>query len=135
MLNTVFRRDEPANEPIKMYAPGAPETASLQAKLASMSAETLEIPCIVNGEEIFTGETREWTAPHDHTNTLCRWHAATPEIVEKALASSKEAWKAWSETPPHVRVSVFEKAAELLATSWRDTLNASTMLGLSLIHI
>ncbi len=131
MLNTVFRRDEPANEPIRMYAPGTPETASLQAKLASMSAETLEIPCIVNGEEIFTGETRTWTAPHDHANTLCTWHAATPEVVEKALASSKEAWRQWSETPPHVRISVFEKAAELLAGPWRDTLNASTMLGQS----
>jgi len=131
MLNSVLRRDEPANEPIKMYAPGAPETVSLQAKLAAMSAETLEIPCIVGGEEIFTGETREWTAPHDHGNTVCRWHASTPEVMEKALASSKEAWKAWSETAPHVRISVFEKAAELLAGPWRDTLNASTMLGQS----
>ncbi|MDF1700381.1 MAG: aldehyde dehydrogenase family protein, partial [Planctomycetota bacterium] len=88
-------------------------------------------PGLVGGEELFTGETREWTAPHDHGNTVCRWHASTPEVMEKALASSKEAWKAWSETAPHVRISVFEKAAELLAGPWRDTLNASTMLGQS----
>ncbi len=87
MLNTVFRRDEPKNEPIRMYAPGSAETASLQARLAEMSAETLEIPCIVGGEEIFTGEVRTTTAPHDHSNEICRWHAATPEVLAKATAS------------------------------------------------
>jgi 1-pyrroline-5-carboxylate dehydrogenase len=131
MLNTVFRRDEPRNEPIRMYAPGTPETASLQARLAAMSAETIDIPCVVGGEEIRTGETRTWTAPHDHGKTLCTWHAATPEVVQKALASSRAAWRDWSEQPAHVRLSVFEKAAELLAGPWRDTLNAATMLGQS----
>ncbi|MDA1195968.1 MAG: L-glutamate gamma-semialdehyde dehydrogenase [Planctomycetota bacterium] len=131
MPNTVFRRTEPQNEPIRSYAPGTAETASLQARLAAMASETVEIPCIVGGQEILTGEVRSWTAPHDHSLELCRWHAATPEVVESALASSKEAWQTWSETDPHVRVAVFEKAAALLAGPWRDTLNASTMLGQS----
>jgi len=131
MLNTVFRRDEPANEPIRPYAPGTAETASLQARLAAMSAETAEIPCIIGGEEIFSGEVTEWTAPHDHGNVLCRWHGATPEILAQAVASSQAAWKDWSETPYHVRISVFDKAAALLAGPWRDTINAATMLGQS----
>ncbi len=131
MPNAVFRRDEPANEPIRPYAPGTPETESLKARLAAMSDETIDIPCIVGGEEIFSGETTEWTAPHDHANVLCRWHGATPEILEKAIASSQEAWKSWSETPYQVRIAVFEKAAALLAGPWRDTINAATMLGQS----
>ena len=131
MLNTVFRRDEPKWEPNRMYAPGSAQTTSLQAALKKMSAETIEIPCIVGGEEIFTGETHASTSPHDHGNTICRWHAATPEVMDKALAASKEAWKTWSETPHHVRISVFQKAAALLAGPWRDTLNASTMLNQS----
>jgi len=131
MLNTVFRRDEPKNEPIRMYAPGSAEADALAARLKQMSGETIEIPCIVGGEEIFTGEVRTSTAPHDHANEICRWHAATPEVLAKATAAAKTAWRTWSETPAHVRVSVFEKAAELLATTWRDTLNAATMLGQS----
>jgi 1-pyrroline-5-carboxylate dehydrogenase len=131
MLNTVLRRDEPDWEANRMYAPGSAETTSLQAALAKMSGETPEIPCIVGGEEIFTGEVRDSTSPHDHGNTICRWHAATPAVMEKALRSSHEAWKSWSETAPHVRVAVFEKAAALLAGPWRDTLNASTMLNQS----
>ena len=128
MVNTVFRRDEPQNEPIRMYAPGAPETASLKKRLAQLSASDIEIPCIVGGKEIFTGSVHESTAPHDHGNVVCRWHAATPDVMAQATQAARRAWAQWSETPPHVRISVFEKAAELLATSWRDTLNASTML-------
>ncbi len=37
----------------------------------------------------------------------------------------------WSRWDPADRAAVFLRAAELLATSWRDTLNAATMLGQS----
>ena len=131
MLNTVFRRDEPANEPIRSYLPGSAETESLKARLAAMSAETIDIPCIIGGKEVFTGKVTEWTSPHDHENVLCRWHGATAEVLEDAISNSQEAWKSWSETPHHVRVSIFDKAAALLAGPWRDTINAATMLGQS----
>ena len=131
MLNTVFRRDEPKNEPVRMYAPGTPERASLQARLAALSAETVEIPCIVGGEEIRTGDVVDVTAPHDHEKLICRWHRADAQTLSKAVAASQEAYKDWSEQPPHVRMSVLEKAANLLAGPWRDTVNAATMLGQS----
>ena len=57
MLNTVLRFDSPPNEPIREYRPGAAETGSLKEKLDEMAGEVREIPCIVGGEEIFTGET------------------------------------------------------------------------------
>jgi 1-pyrroline-5-carboxylate dehydrogenase len=131
MLNTVFRFDEPRNEPVRDYAPESGETASLQARLAEMAGETVDIPCIVGGEEIRTGDTYEVRAPHDHDMLLAHWHAASAEVLEQAVAASQEAWKTWSETAPHVRASIFRKAGDLLAGSWRDTVNAATMLGQS----
>ena len=131
MLDTVFRRDEPQNEPIRAYAPGSTERASLEARLAAMSQETVEIPCIVGGEEIRTGHVNEVTSPHDHDNIICRWHAADEATLAKAVAASQGAWMDWSEQPVHVRMSVLQKAANLLAGPWRDTVNAATMLGQS----
>ena len=81
MVNTTFHLPAPGNEPIRDYRPGSPETESLQARIDTLASETLEIPCIVGGEEIFTGQVTESTAPHDHGNTICRWHAATPEVL------------------------------------------------------
>ncbi len=131
MMNTDFTRSLPPNEVIRGYAPGAAETKSLAKRLAELSSETLEIPCIVGGEEIRTGDIHENRAPHDHSNVLCRWHAANPDVVERAIVASREAWLEWSETPVHVRVAIFEKAATLLAGPWRDTINAATMLNQS----
>jgi 1-pyrroline-5-carboxylate dehydrogenase len=96
-----------------------------------MSDASVEVPCIVDGEEVFTGEVTEATAPHDHANKLCRWHGATEEVVARALAAARRAWREWSETPHDVRLSIFQKAADILAGPERDTVNAATMLGQS----
>src|SRR5690606_14303966 len=62
---------------------------------------------------------------------LAEWHAAGPAHVEQAIAAAADAWREWSEWPLADRAAVFLKAAELLTTSWRATLNAATMLGQS----
>lgn len=119
------------NEPIRSYAPGTPERASLKARLTSMAAEQVDIPVIVNGKEYRTGDTATVTMPHDHGHVLGTWHKATPELVQQAIAATNEARVEWSRWPWEDRVSVFLRAAELLATTWRDTINAATMLGQS----
>ncbi len=121
----------PPNEPVRSYRPTSPETESLKRRLDELKRETIEIPCIVGGEEIRTGEIFENRAPHDHDQLLCRYHAATPEVLERAVAASQEAWREWSRTPVETRVAIFERAATLLAGPWRDTINAATMLGQS----
>ena len=131
MVNTTFRLAPPGNEPIRDYRPGSPETLSLQARIDSLAGETTEIPCIVGGKEVRTGKLEEVRSPHDHSKVLARYHAATPEVIAASIQSSNEAWKEWSETPISTRVAIFERAAELLAGPWRDTVNASTMLGQS----
>lgn len=127
------RRRLPAvvNEPIRSYAPGTPERASLKARLAGMAAERVEIPVIVNGKEYRTGDTADVTMPHDHGHVLGTWHKATPELVQQAIDATNEARVEWSRWPWEDRVAVFLRAAELLATTWRDTVNAATMLGQS----
>jgi len=76
---------EPDNEAILDYAPGSAERASIEGRLESMWSETPEIPCIVDGKEIFTGNIREQRCPHDHSRVLARWHRATPEVVKMAV--------------------------------------------------
>ncbi len=120
-----------ANEPIRSYAPGSPERASLQARLTAMESECPEIPVVVGGKEIRTGETAQAHSPHKHGHVTATYHKATADDVRAAVKASREAWTEWSEWSWEERAAVFLKAADLLAGPWRDTINASTMLGQS----
>ncbi|MCI0651836.1 MAG: L-glutamate gamma-semialdehyde dehydrogenase, partial [Planctomycetes bacterium] len=131
MADAVFRLDLPRNEPVRAYAPGAAETSSLAKRLAEMARECVEIPCIAGGREYFTGKVTEWRAPHDHSKVLCRWHAATPEVLAQAIEAAERARREWQAAPYQLRLAIFLKAAQLLAGPWRDTVNAATMLGQS----
>ncbi len=127
------RRTLPAivNEPQNTYAPGTPARAELKARLASMAGERIEVPLIIGGEAIRTGKTDRAVMPHDHQHVLADWHKAEPAHVDRAVAAAAAARREWAEWPWEDRAAVFLKAAELLATSWRATLNAATMLGQS----
>ena len=127
-----IRRVPPAvNEPVRSYAPGSPERASLKSRLAAMAAERVEIPIVIGGEEFRTGEIAQSVMPHAHGHVLADYHKASPKHVEMAIAAAKNAQRDWANWPWEDRAAVFLRAAELLATTWRDTLNAATMLGQS----
>jgi 1-pyrroline-5-carboxylate dehydrogenase len=121
----------PVNEPVKSYAPGSPERASLKARLETMAGERVEIPIVIGGEEFRTGEIAHAVMPHAHSHVLGDWHKASPKHVEMAVDAARRAQREWANWPWEDRVAVFLKAAELLATTWRDTMNAATMLGQS----
>jgi 1-pyrroline-5-carboxylate dehydrogenase len=121
----------PVNEPVKSYAPGSPERAELKARLKSMASERIEIPLRIGGKEVRTGATAQAVMPHDHRHVLAEWHRASREHVEQAIAAARAAHAEWSSWPWEDRAAVILKAAELLATSWRATVNAATMLGQS----
>jgi 1-pyrroline-5-carboxylate dehydrogenase len=127
----MFRPPPATNEAAKSYAPGSPERASLQKRLAEMSRERLDIPCVIGGEEVRTGETREAVMPHDRSHVLADVHQGGPAEVERAIVAAADAWHDWSRMPWEDRVAIFLRAAELLSGPWRDTLNAATMLGQS----
>lgn len=131
MTHGVFRVPTPKNEPVRGYAPGSPERASLASRLSSMAGECPEIPVIIGGEEIRTGEVVDVVMPHRHGHVIAKAHMAGPAEAARAIDAAEAARHDWQALPWEERASVLLRAADLLAGPWRDTINASTMLGQS----
>jgi 1-pyrroline-5-carboxylate dehydrogenase len=127
----VRRVPAPINEPVRTYAPGSPERHAIKARLASMASERVDIPLIIGGEEIRTGTVKPAVMPHDYRHVLADWHCATQAHVTQAIEAATEAHRDWSRWSWEDRSGVFLRAADLLASSFRDTVNAATMLGQS----
>jgi 1-pyrroline-5-carboxylate dehydrogenase len=126
-----FRVPEPYNEPVKGYVPGSPERDELRGRLEELSSQRLEIPLVIGGEDVRTGDTFEAVMPHKRSHVLGDVQKGGAAEVERAIAAATDAWEDWSRTPWEDRAAVFLRAAELLAGPWRQTLNAATMLGQS----
>ena len=131
MANAIVTVPTPHNEPNIMYAPGTPERASLKAELQRQLSEEIEIPLIIGGQEVRTGNTAKAVCPHDHHHVLGTYHQAGEKEIQMAIEAAAKAWTEWSEMPWESRAAVILKAAELLSGPWRDTLNAATMLNQS----
>jgi 1-pyrroline-5-carboxylate dehydrogenase len=131
MGNAIFSVPPPKNEPVKEYRPNSKETLSLKEALSKMAATQIDIPLIINGKEVRTGKTKPVVIPHDHQHKLGIVHMAGKEEIKQAIEGTVRAQKEWAQIPHSQRTAIFLKAAELLATEFRDTLNASTMLGQS----
>jgi 1-pyrroline-5-carboxylate dehydrogenase len=127
--NAIRQVPTPVNEPVKAYAPGSPERAELKARLAGMAGERVEIPLIIGGKEVRSGKTRQSVMPFEHGHVLAEWHMAEPKHVKQAISAALAARREWSRWPWEDRAAVLLKAAELLATTHRATVNAATMLG------
>src|SRR5262245_46679554 len=126
-----FRVPAPVNEPVRAYAPGTPEKTALKRRLAALAAESVEVPIVAGGREIRTGKTEAIVAPHDRRRKLGAFHQAGSAEVALAIDAAEKARPAWAATPFEDRAAVFLRAAEMLATTHRDLLNAATMLGQS----
>jgi len=130
-LAAAVRVPPPVNESNQSYLPGSAERQELKARLAAMADERIEIPLIIGGREIRTCHVGQAVMPHDHRHVLADWHGAAPEHVQQAIAAAAQAHREWASWSWHERAAVFLRAAELLTTTWRATLNAATMLGQS----
>lgn len=131
MTHGVFRVPTPKNEPIRGYTPGSSERASLESRLASMAGECPEIPIIIGGEEVRTGNVVDVVMPHRHGHVIAKAHMAGPAEAARAIDAAEAARHDWQALPWEERASVLLRAADLLAGPWRDVINASTMLGQS----
>ncbi len=121
----------PMNEPILSYLPGSPEKAALKAKLKELAGARIEIPLVIGGKDVATGDLAECRMPHDHRHLLGVYHKAGAKHVQAAATAARKAKKDWAALSWEARAAVFLKAAELLAGRRRSTLNAATMLGQS----
>jgi 1-pyrroline-5-carboxylate dehydrogenase len=129
MNNAVVNFERPVNERTLNYAPGCRERQGLNAELDRMSTEILDIPLIIGGQEIRTGQTGTVTMPHDHQHVIARYHLAGEKEVKLAIAAALKARREWENVSWVERISVTLKAAELLAQKYRFVINAATMLG------
>src|SRR5262245_51868133 len=126
-----YRVPIPINEPIRSYSPGTGERQALKSKLAAMSAEKIEIPLIIGGKEVRTGDVGTQVMPHRHAHVLATWHKAGAKEIEQAVKAAMEARREWASWNFEDRAAVFLRAADLMAATWHEAINASTMLNQS----
>jgi len=130
-VHGISRVPDPYNEPVHSYAPGSPEREELRLRLQEMESRELEIPLVIGGERVTTGNTFQAVQPHKRSHTLATVHKGGATEVERAIKAAGDAWEDWSRTPWEERAAVLLRAADLLSGPWRQTLNAATMLGQS----
>jgi 1-pyrroline-5-carboxylate dehydrogenase len=131
-MDAITTTPSPRNEPVRNYAPGSPERASLQAALAELSGTHHELTVTIDGLQHMAGGARfDVVAPHDHAHVLGTsanaGHGEAKAAVEAALRAAPD----WRALPFDARASVLLRAADLLSGPWRDRMNAATMLGQS----
>jgi 1-pyrroline-5-carboxylate dehydrogenase len=131
-MDAVTRVPAPVNEPNKTYAPGTAERSRLEQKLKELSADRLELTMTIGGEQRMGGGERfEVVMPHDRKHVLGTAAGANHDDARAAIDAALDAAHGWRRMAFDDRAAVFLKAADLLAGPWRETLNASTMLGQS----
>jgi 1-pyrroline-5-carboxylate dehydrogenase len=131
-MDSITMTPPPRNEPVRDYAPGSAERASLTTRLADLSDRRHELTQTIDGERRLGGGTPvDVVAPHRHTHVLGTFGTATADDAKAAVDASLRAAPPWRELPFEARAAVLLRAADLLAGPWRDTLNAATMLGQS----
>jgi len=128
MADAKFAVSLPENEKTREYRPGSPEYIQLTEELKKMKRAHIEIPLIIGGREIKTGTLENCVLPHEHGTVIGSYHCAGEHEVELAVEAALEARREWSAMDWAERVSIFLKAAEIIAGPRRCTLNAATML-------
>lgn len=126
-----FRYPLPDNEPVLNYAPGSPERDLLKTTLSELKGQEIDVPMIIGGKEVRTGNLKRMAPPHEHGRTLGHFHAGGEEHVQQAIDAALAAKDAWAALPWENRANVFLRAAELIATTYRPYMNGTTMLGQS----
>lgn len=131
MKNSLFAIPAPVNEPIFDYAPGSMERKHLEAELNRQAGETIEIPLVIAGEEIRTGDTGTCIMPHLHSHVLATYHKAGGKEIRLAIEAALDAKSGWEALHWTERAAFALKAAQLLSVKYRYIVNAATMLGQS----
>ena len=126
-----FHVPKAINEPVKSYVPNSPERIAVLEAYKTMWNQKIDVPNYIGSEEIRTGNTKNMTAPHDHTHVVGSYHLAEKKHIENAISIALEARKNWASMPWEHRAAIFLKAAELIAGPYRARINAATMIAQS----
>ena len=129
MTKAIFKLPPIKNEPLKTYAPGSPERQELKDKLTELRKGGLDLPMIIDGKEVRTGNLLDIRPPHDHQHLLGHYHQGGKEHVKMAIDAALKAKPAWECMSWESRAAIFLKAADLMSGPYRQSLNAVTMLG------
>jgi 1-pyrroline-5-carboxylate dehydrogenase len=131
-LDAVTNVPLPVNEPVRSYAPGSRERATLEARIKELAAEPVALPATIGGEQqLGAGEPIDVVQPHRHAAILGMMGQSTEDDVRRAVEAATDASAGWRALSFDDRAAVLLRAADLLAGPWRDTVNAATMLGQS----
>jgi 1-pyrroline-5-carboxylate dehydrogenase len=131
MNNAIYNFKLPENEPVHAYLKNSKERIDLDNQLRLQAGKEIEIPLIIDGKEIRTGNVGTVVMPHNHGHVLAKYHKAGTKEVQMAIEAALKAHKIWSDLAWTIRASILLKVAELISTKYRALLNASTMLGQS----
>ncbi len=131
MTKGFFKLPDIKNEPVKTYAPGSPERTAIKLKLEELNKGGLDIPMIIGGKEVRTGNRMDIRPPHDHKHLLGHYHQGNKQHVQMAIDAALAAKPAWEAMDWESRAAIFLKAAELIAGPYRYEFNAATMLNQS----
>ncbi len=129
--NAFFNVPFPINEPILPYSPGTSEKEEVKAELERLSNNPVEIPLIIGGEEVKTGEVKDFICPHNKSLVLAKYHTAGEKEINRMIEVALDAREKWANMHWYDRASIFLRVADLIAKKYRATMNASTMLGQS----
>ena len=129
MNNALFQFKRPDNEPVYGYLPGSAELNQLKQELQRQCETLIEIPIIIGGKEVKTGNMGKVVMPHNHRHVLATFHKVGEQEVRMAIDAALQAKVKWANLPWIERCSIMERVAELISKKYRYALNASTMLG------
>ena len=131
MINARVSVPIPSNEPVLSYAPGSPEKLALKDQLRALMDESIEIPLVIGGQDVTTGDLGRCILPHAHHTTVATYHKGNADTVNQATKAAAHARTEWARMPWEARAAIFLRAADLLAGKYRPILNAATMLNQS----
>jgi 1-pyrroline-5-carboxylate dehydrogenase len=126
-----FKVPTPVNEPIRAYAPGDPNRASLKSTLAELTDARTDVPMQIGGERRWGASKSDIRSPHRKELSIAQVAVGGRTDFNDAIDAALDARKMWAATSYQERAAVLLRAASLLAGPWRDTINAATMLGQS----
>lgn len=99
--------------------------------LAELEHTTADVPSIMNGERIYSGQKSPQINPWNRNGApLAEYHEVDEETVErKAIPGALEARREWANMSFSNRAAVYKRAARLVETKYRWQLMAATMIG------